>query len=129
MSNFAMLNAGIQRLNSNRVLRGGSWINNARNLRSANRNANTPDNRNHNIGLRVAGALLSIFFSDKKSELKEKGGSINQLSFPFERVFIERFQQNQDPQCVSMPKAESLLLGCFIVSVFINPFMGGSDGL
>ncbi len=40
-----------------RVLRGGSWNNNGRNLRSANRNANTPDNRNRNIGLRLAGAL------------------------------------------------------------------------
>ncbi|MES9905940.1 MAG: SUMF1/EgtB/PvdO family nonheme iron enzyme [Sedimenticola sp.] len=36
-----------------RVLRGGSWINNPDNLRSANRNRNTPDNRNNNIGFRV----------------------------------------------------------------------------
>ncbi|GHV22420.1 hypothetical protein FACS189494_09230 [Spirochaetia bacterium] len=38
---------------SNRVLRGGSWNNNAQNLRSANRNNNTPSNRNNNIGFRV----------------------------------------------------------------------------
>jgi hypothetical protein len=36
-----------------RVLRGGSWINNAQNLRSANRNDNHPDNANQNIGLRL----------------------------------------------------------------------------
>ncbi len=36
-----------------RVLRGGSWNNNARNCRSANRNRNQPDNRNNNNGLRV----------------------------------------------------------------------------
>ena len=40
-----------------RVLRGGSWINHAQHLRCAYRNDNTPDNRNHNWGLRLAGAL------------------------------------------------------------------------
>lgn len=39
---------------SNRVLRGGSWNNNARNCRVSNRNNNTPDNRNNNNGFRLA---------------------------------------------------------------------------
>ncbi|MEI6066546.1 MAG: SUMF1/EgtB/PvdO family nonheme iron enzyme [Methylococcaceae bacterium] len=39
---------------SNRVLRGGSWNNNARNTRSANRNRNNPDERNDNNGFRLA---------------------------------------------------------------------------
>ena len=39
---------------SYRVNRGGSWNNNARNIRCANRNRNTPDNRNNNLGFRVA---------------------------------------------------------------------------
>jgi len=39
-----------------RVLRGGSWNNKPRNLRSANRNNNTPDNRNNNNGFRLAQA-------------------------------------------------------------------------
>ena len=34
--------------------RGGSWNNSAENCRSANRNNNTPDNRNDNIGFRLA---------------------------------------------------------------------------
>lgn len=38
------------------MLRGGSWINNGQNLRSANRNANDPGNRNDNIGFRLARA-------------------------------------------------------------------------
>ena len=38
---------------SNRVNRGGSWNNNARNCRSSNRNNNSPDNRNNNLGLRL----------------------------------------------------------------------------
>ncbi len=39
---------------SNRVNRGGSWNNNAVNCRSANRNNWNPDNRNNNLGFRVA---------------------------------------------------------------------------
>ena len=39
---------------SNRVMRGGSWNNNGRNVRSAYRNHNSPDNRNDNIGFRLA---------------------------------------------------------------------------
>ncbi|MCX6277966.1 MAG: SUMF1/EgtB/PvdO family nonheme iron enzyme [Bacteroidetes bacterium] len=34
--------------------RGGSWINNAFNCRRGNRNNNTPDNRNNNLGFRLA---------------------------------------------------------------------------
>jgi len=40
-----------------RVLCGGSWNNNPENLRSAKRNRNTTDNRNHTIGFRVASTL------------------------------------------------------------------------
>jgi hypothetical protein len=40
------------------VNRGGSWNNNARNCRSANRNNNHPDNRNNNLGLRLAAHRL-----------------------------------------------------------------------
>ena len=37
---------------SRRVVRGGSFNNEARNLRSANRNRNEPENRNRNLGFR-----------------------------------------------------------------------------
>ena len=37
-----------------RVVRGGSWNNNGRNVRSAIRNRNSPDNRNNNLGFRLA---------------------------------------------------------------------------
>jgi hypothetical protein len=36
------------------VVRGGSWNNNAKNLRVSNRNQNNATNRNNNIGFRCA---------------------------------------------------------------------------
>jgi retron-type reverse transcriptase len=42
-----------------RVVRGGSWNNNPQNLRSANRNRNTTDNRNNNLGFRVGSTLFA----------------------------------------------------------------------
>jgi formylglycine-generating enzyme required for sulfatase activity len=39
---------------SNRVIRGGSWNNNANNTRCANRNNNWPNNANNNNGFRLA---------------------------------------------------------------------------
>ncbi len=35
-----------------RVIRGGSWNNDARNVRAANRNANHAGNRNNDLGFR-----------------------------------------------------------------------------
>ncbi|RXK85136.1 hypothetical protein EST62_07590 [Chlorobaculum sp. 24CR] len=40
-------------MGSNRVLRGGSWNNNARNCRSAYRDNDNPGNRNNNVGFRL----------------------------------------------------------------------------
>ncbi|MBI5291876.1 MAG: SUMF1/EgtB/PvdO family nonheme iron enzyme [Chloroflexi bacterium] len=42
------------RADGDRVLRGGAFNNNSRNARCAYRNNNHPDNRNNNIGFRVA---------------------------------------------------------------------------
>lgn len=36
-----------------RVIRGGSWNNKPENLRASNRNRNTTDNRNNNLGFRL----------------------------------------------------------------------------
>ncbi len=41
---------------ANRVIRGGSWNDNARNVRAAYRNSNDPTNRNDNVGFRCARA-------------------------------------------------------------------------
>ncbi|MCG9131817.1 SUMF1/EgtB/PvdO family nonheme iron enzyme [Candidatus Poribacteria bacterium] len=45
-----------------RVLRGGSWNNNANNVRCANRNNNTPTNTNNNNGFRCAKTLVEKHF-------------------------------------------------------------------
>ena len=39
-----------------RVIRGGSWNNNARNVRCANRNQNDVDNQDNNLGFRLVRA-------------------------------------------------------------------------
>jgi len=44
---------------SNRVNRGGGWNNDAVNCRSANRNRNSPGNRNDNLGFRLVSASRS----------------------------------------------------------------------
>jgi hypothetical protein len=41
-----------------RVLRGGSWNNNADNARGVQRNRNSPDNRNDNNGFRVVSSHI-----------------------------------------------------------------------
>ncbi|GAB6042052.1 SUMF1/EgtB/PvdO family nonheme iron enzyme [Endothiovibrio diazotrophicus] len=78
----------------NRVLRGGSWANHGRNLRSAQRNGNPPDNRNDNIGFRLAGALWA-------------GGSINQRAVPF-RSADPRVGRSPGLRCVSRRQGEPL---------------------
>lgn len=53
----------------NRVLRGGSWNNNGKWLRSANRNNNQPDNRNNNTGFRLAVARRGQVHGDQRGIL------------------------------------------------------------
>ncbi len=50
---------------SNRVIRGGSWINNARNARSAYRNRNDPANRNNDLGFRCLNSVTQMVWMDQ----------------------------------------------------------------
>ncbi|MEO6038240.1 MAG: SUMF1/EgtB/PvdO family nonheme iron enzyme [Saprospiraceae bacterium] len=55
------------RRGSNRVLRGGSWNNDADNARVRNRNDNNPNNRNDNYGFRLANTgnfSGTVFFTE-----------------------------------------------------------------
>ena len=96
-----MLAAGRTQTRRGRVLRGGSWINNGRNLRSAYRNHNAPDNRNDNIGLRLAGALPTA------------EGSTNQRPVRFRPH--RAGGQTQGPRRGSRPMVETLPLGRFFL--------------
>jgi hypothetical protein len=49
------------------VLRGGSWNNNANNVRSANRNNNNPGNDNNNIGFRCSAPAGSFLKSQVRT--------------------------------------------------------------
>jgi formylglycine-generating enzyme required for sulfatase activity len=51
---FSIASASRGRRPSSRVLRGGSFANQASNVRCANRNRNVPTNRNNNVGFRPA---------------------------------------------------------------------------
>lgn len=70
-----------------RVLRGGSWNNNGRNARSANRNRNEPDNRNDNIGFRLALARTSADASFDQTDIlsaivRQKENALRCVSSP-----------------------------------------------
>ena len=46
-------------MGENRALRGGAWNNPADNCRAARRNGNPPENRNNNVGFRLACQLTA----------------------------------------------------------------------
>jgi len=54
------------------VIRGGNFNNNASNLRVANRNNNTPTNRNNNIGARCAKTVGFLLREDIQSRHERK---------------------------------------------------------
>ncbi|GHU77039.1 hypothetical protein FACS189414_3790 [Bacteroidia bacterium] len=74
----------LQRMNtngSNRVNRGGSWNNSTRNVRVPNRNNNAPDNRNNNLGFRLASSTKQqIDFEQVFASFPEKGKNNFNLS-------------------------------------------------
>ncbi|MCP4543640.1 MAG: SUMF1/EgtB/PvdO family nonheme iron enzyme [Chloroflexi bacterium] len=51
------------RLTHSRVLRGGSFLNNNRNVRCAYRNNRNPNDRNNNIGFRLV--VVSTLFQER----------------------------------------------------------------
>ena len=63
---------------SNRVIRGGSWNNEARNLRSAVRNNNGPGNRNSNVGFRLSSSRqrrsFIIFVKERLGQMPDVYG-------------------------------------------------------
>ncbi len=63
---------GTDKNGSNRVNRGGSWNNNAENCAVSNRNSNSPDNRNNNLGFRlVRSAQLALWSGNLAADCKK----------------------------------------------------------
>ena len=56
------------------MIRGGSLNNQPENLRSANRNMNNPDNRNNNLGFRLAQSTHAALCSARSRPLQGRAG-------------------------------------------------------
>ncbi len=76
-----------------KVLRGGAWNSNARNVRAAYRNENDPDNRNNNAGFRCARAHAWVGWPASEQELI--------------RVLTSVTPKRNDTGCVSSRKGEN----------------------
>lgn len=97
-------------IESNRVLRGGSWNNNASNCRAANRNNNSPGNRNNNNnGFRLALAQKTV--SDDPSVNRESS-CVSAKDTENEQCLIAKH-----PILVGMPDVLSKNLDVFISSI------------
>ena len=85
---------------SNRVNRGGSWNNNGRNCRSANRNRNTPDNRNNNLGFRLAATPPGPSWKAAPAEparLPSSGGELREANLKQAPPDVGRATTGQSP--------------------------------
>ena len=67
----------------NRVNRGGIWNNDSRNCSASNRDNNNPDNRNDNLGFRLAVPQHCDFQSvhNPATFLPDKFGEMNEAGF------------------------------------------------
>ncbi|MGH9839081.1 MAG: SUMF1/EgtB/PvdO family nonheme iron enzyme [Blastocatellia bacterium] len=77
-----------------RVLRGGSWNNNGRNCRSANRNRNGPGNRNNNIGFRVVVSASTLHGQSRRKGLRP---SVQEESSASSGEASNRFRKSSEP--------------------------------
>ena len=84
-----------------RVVRGGSFNNNERNVRAANRNNDDPDNRNNNIGFRlVVSRSSSPGWSAGSKGLAGRGEERRSL-------FLAAFGADAGPGAYQRPRAQT----------------------
>ncbi|MFM7167784.1 MAG: SUMF1/EgtB/PvdO family nonheme iron enzyme [Planctomycetaceae bacterium] len=72
----AILGYGHFSKGSDRVIRGGSWNSNARNVRAASRNRNDPGNADNNLGFRPLNSAFCLT-SQRNAEQKNVRTAVN----------------------------------------------------
>jgi hypothetical protein len=66
-------------------MRGGSWNNKPENLRASNRNRNNADNRNNNIGFRLAQSTRTASCRSGTGLFKDRSGEAAGIHEPASR--------------------------------------------
>ncbi|MCA9422393.1 MAG: hypothetical protein KC592_15325 [Nitrospira sp.] len=80
------------------MIRGGSWNNNnPENLRSSNRNRNTTDNRNNNIGFRLAQAARTAHSRPRAILFMDRVGAAAGVHEPVSRPSAQAGTPNREP--------------------------------
>ena len=66
------------------MIRGGGWINHAGGCQAANRNWNTPDNRNNNLGFRLLAVPLELRRPTQRNRLPSSSSPARRKTKAFE---------------------------------------------
>ena len=109
---FSIQSASRGRRPSSRVLRGGSFNNQASNVRSANRNNNVPTNRNNNNGFRPASTLPCR--NPQGFILRSVPGCKVQVVVPCRAVVGRLGQMKSWPGRSGRPQGSKALPGLFV---------------
>ena len=80
-----------------RVIRGGSWNNNPDNLRTSNRNRNTTDNRNNNLGFRLVQSTCTASGRSGAGLFKDSSGETAGVHEPASRPPSQQGTPNRGP--------------------------------
>jgi hypothetical protein len=101
---------------SQQAIRGGSWNNDPRNVRSANRNHNHRDNRNQNLGLRLVLSFMRNISATGHSlprEPKPLPGLLRYL-----QMYVGSSGELQGAQCVSRTRLDGLVTKAHWVTAY-----------
>ncbi|MCA9464740.1 MAG: hypothetical protein KC643_04765, partial [Nitrospira sp.] len=79
------------------MIRGGSWNNTSNNLQASNRNRNTIDNRNNNLGFRLVQAARTVKSRSRASLLTDRLGVTAGVHEPASRPPIHMGTPNRGP--------------------------------
>ncbi|THJ18741.1 MAG: hypothetical protein CAF42_003930 [Nitrospira sp. CG24B] len=80
-----------------RVIRGGSWNNKPENLRPSNRNRNTTDNRNNNLGFRLVQSARTARSRSRVDLFTDRSGETAGVHEPVSRSPVETGRPNRGP--------------------------------